>query len=83
MASGLVPVTTRVGAVPEFVDENCSLLCPAEDAGALAQAIEQLAASPELFCEMSKNTAANVRKDRAATGVVARELQLLGVDRRR
>src|SRR5690606_8282186 len=40
MASGLVPVTTAVGAIPEFVDEFSGVVVPPEDARALAEAIK-------------------------------------------
>ncbi|MGE3909516.1 MAG: glycosyltransferase family 4 protein [Chloroflexota bacterium] len=48
LAAGLPIIATRVGAVPEVVrDGQEAILVPPDDASALAQAIEQMAASPE------------------------------------
>jgi glycosyltransferase involved in cell wall biosynthesis len=44
MASGLPSVATRVGGVPELVDEQAGLLVPPADAAALADGIEAMAA---------------------------------------
>ena len=57
MASGLVPITNAVAAVPEFVDESCGILAAAEDAQALADGIEKLYYHPETFTRMSKAAA--------------------------
>ena len=76
MASGLVPVTTRTAAVPEFVDEDCGFLAPPEDARALASAIEALYLDPARFQRMSERAAARVRRDRAPEHTTARELAL-------
>lgn len=58
MSSGLVPVTTRTAAVPEYVPEDAGMLCPPEDALALADAILALQASPSTFLSMSRRAAA-------------------------
>jgi glycosyltransferase involved in cell wall biosynthesis len=76
MASGLVPITTRIAAVPEFVDEECGFLAPPEDATALAAAIEALYQDPVRFQRMSERAAARVRSDRSSTQTTARELAL-------
>lgn len=48
MAAGLPVVATRIGGIPEMVDENASgFLVPESDPTALASAIEQLLADPE------------------------------------
>jgi glycosyltransferase involved in cell wall biosynthesis len=47
LAAGLPIIATRVGAIPEVVrDGSEAELVPVDDAGALARAIERLAASP-------------------------------------
>ena len=77
MASGLVPVTTRIAAVPEFVDEECGFLAPPDDALALAAAIETLYLDPARFQRMSARAAARVRADRASAHTTMRELALI------
>ena len=76
MSSGLVPVTNSVGAIPEFVDETCAMLAPQEDAARLAESIEKLYHSPELFSAMSAAAAARVRKQSSCVRTVERELAL-------
>ncbi|WP_115261675.1 glycosyltransferase family protein [Micrococcus luteus] len=77
MSSGLVPITSNVAAIPEFVDENCGILAPAEDYVGLAEGIWQLAHSPETFLEMSQAAADRVRRQSAARVVVPQEISLL------
>lgn len=77
MASGLVPVTTAVAAVPEFVDETCGILCPPEDAQALADAIERLYHDPDLFLRLSEAAARRVRMQSDADLMIAREIAVL------
>ncbi|GGY25367.1 TIGR03088 family PEP-CTERM/XrtA system glycosyltransferase [Pseudoduganella albidiflava] len=49
MASGLPVVGTRVGGIPEVVDDGVTgLLVPPSDPGAMAAAFERYAGSPEL-----------------------------------
>jgi glycosyltransferase involved in cell wall biosynthesis len=48
MASGLPVVSTDVGSVREMIDESCGLIVRPEDEDALAEAIGQLAADPEM-----------------------------------
>ena len=77
MSSGLVPVTNAVAAIPEFVDDTCGILAPAEDYEAIADGIEKLYEDPELFLEMSKNAAARVRRQTSREYTVDRELALI------
>lgn len=76
MSSGLVPVTTAVAAVPEFADEQCAALVPAEDPVALAQALELLINDEQLFLSKSRNAAERVRAQSAISHVIAQELRL-------
>jgi len=76
MSSGLVPVTTRIAAVPEFVDDSCGFLAPPEDASALAAAIETLYRDPARFQRMSEEAAASVRRNRDTAHTTQRELAL-------
>ncbi|GGA66720.1 hypothetical protein GCM10011521_01080 [Arenimonas soli] len=79
MASGLVPVTTAAGAVPEFVDEDCGVLVPAEDVEALAGALLSLAADPDRFQALSRAAALRVRRQSDIRLIVDRELDWLGL----
>ena len=76
MSSGLVPVTNAVAAIPEFVDETCGMLAPPEDAAELAEAIEKLYQSPELFSAMSAAAAARVRRESSSAKTIDLELRL-------
>lgn len=78
MSSGLVPVTSAVAAVPEFVDSTCGFLAPAEDASGLADAIRELHAHPELFSSLSEAAAARVRQQSELSLVIQEELALMG-----
>lgn len=77
MASGLVPVTNAVAAIPEFVDESCAVLAPAEDHLAMARGIEDLVLNPSRFQQMSAAAAARVRRQSDASVVIDAELKLL------
>ncbi|KRD47286.1 hypothetical protein ASE27_02640 [Oerskovia sp. Root918] len=78
MSSGLVPVTTRVAAVPEFVDERSGILCEPESASSLAAAIIELVRDPEMFLRLSAGAAERVRAQVAGDLVVQAELTLVG-----
>ncbi|MBB5014461.1 glycosyltransferase family protein [Rehaibacterium terrae] len=80
MASGLVPVTNAVAAIPEFVDEGCGVLAPAEDHLAMAQGIENLVLDPDRFQQMSAAAAARVRRQSDASVVIDAELKILGAE---
>ena len=53
MASGLVPITNRVGAIPEFVDDECGFLAAPESFIELSDAIETLFLNSRTFQEKS------------------------------
>ncbi|MBB5014456.1 glycosyltransferase family protein [Rehaibacterium terrae] len=77
MACGMVPVTNPVGAVPEFVDGDCGMLCEPESPRALAEALLALVESPERFLSMSRAAAMQIRRSRSSDLVLARETDLL------
>ena len=77
MASGLVPITSRVAAIPEFVDETCAMLTPPDDAAAIAAAIEHLHDHPEHFTALSAAAAARVRRQAGHEITIPQELALL------
>lgn len=74
MASGLVPVTNSVAAIPEFVDATCGVLAPAEDADAIADAMLALAENPDRFAAMSVEAARRVRRQSGHELVIEREI---------
>ncbi|MFC8731653.1 FkbM family methyltransferase [Luteimicrobium sp. NPDC057192] len=80
MSSGMVPVTSGVSAVPEFVDEDCGFLAGAEDAGGLADGIDALYEDPDRFLRMSAAAAQRVRRQSDAARVIEQELGFMGFD---
>lgn len=78
MSSGLVPVTTSVAAIPEFVDELSGMLCEPESSSSLAAAITELVRDPELFLRLSRGAAERVRAQVAGDLIVRAELALIG-----
>lgn len=77
MASGLVPVTSAVAAIPEFTDEMCAICAPAEDSFALAEGIRRLYRDPQLFLKMSENAAVRVREQSSKQLTINKELSLI------
>jgi spore maturation protein CgeB/glycosyltransferase involved in cell wall biosynthesis len=77
MSSGLVPVTNAVAAIPEFADEECAILAPAEDAQAMATGIARLYNDPERFAAMSKAAAQRVRTQSRIAKTIAQEMELM------
>jgi glycosyltransferase involved in cell wall biosynthesis len=77
MSSGLVPVTTRVAAIPEFVDEQSGVLAEPESPQSLAEGILSIVRDKERFKCLSTNAAMRVRSQSAAEKIVQQELQLL------
>jgi glycosyltransferase involved in cell wall biosynthesis len=77
MASGLVPVTNAVSAVPEFVDGKCAALAPADDSDALADALWAMVEDPQLFLSRSAAATERVRRQSGQDRVIPAELALL------
>jgi glycosyltransferase involved in cell wall biosynthesis len=76
MASGLVPVTNAVAAIPEFVDDQCGILAGPEDADGLAAGLARLYEEPALYESLSRAAAARVRKQTDSEHVVGLEVGL-------
>lgn len=74
MSSGLVPITSAVAAVPEFVDGDCGFLVPGEDHHGLADAIRVLRADPQRYLRMSRAAAARVRRQSGAERIIEQEM---------
>ncbi|MDJ0768354.1 MAG: glycosyltransferase family 4 protein [Ilumatobacter sp.] len=77
MSSGLVPVTTAVAAVPEYVPEDAGVLCPPEDAACLAEAVLALQDDPDQFLERSRRAAAAVRASCGVERTIGAECELV------
>ncbi|MBW6475148.1 MAG: glycosyltransferase family 4 protein, partial [Anaerolineaceae bacterium] len=76
MASGLVPITNNVAAIPEFVDDTCGILAEGEDAEALAAGIATLYENPSMFLAMSQAAAARVQRQTCSKKTINQELLL-------
>lgn len=73
MAAGTPVVATRVGGVPDVVDDGCSgLLVPARDPSALAQAIVRLWRDPALRQRMGDDARRRVQPGYDISDLVAR-----------
>lgn len=79
MSSGLIPITNAVTAIPEFADETCAVLAPAEDAKSMAEEIMRIFASPKIFQAMSKSAAERTRAQCDETNTVRREAIMMGM----
>lgn len=78
MASGLVPVTTSIAAIPEFADDGCAELVAPESPAELAAALLRLAQSTRTFKRKSRAAAGRVRAQSDASRVIPQELAVLG-----
>ncbi|WP_457561867.1 glycosyltransferase family 4 protein [Caminibacter pacificus] len=77
MSSGLVPVTNKVAAIPEFVPENCAMLAEDNNVEQLAKGIEELYHNPDMFLEKSFNAAQHIRKICSPENTVNKEIELI------
>lgn len=78
MASGLPSVATAVGGNPELLDSpGLGRIVPPEDPGALAAAVLEMAASPELRARMGRAARERVREHHAVDVVLARWVEVL------
>lgn len=75
MSSGLVPVTSAVYAIPEFIDESCGFLAEGEDYKGLADAIEYLYKHPEVFLEKSAKSAERIRYQCGKNKMIQQEIE--------
>lgn len=75
-ASGLVPVTTSIAAIPEFVNSETAMLAEPENPTSLAKAIGTLADNPDMFVKMSRKTSEEAVKRLSMDGIIEQELSL-------
>jgi glycosyltransferase involved in cell wall biosynthesis len=76
MSSGLVPVTSRSSAIPEFVDDHRNGFLT-DGAAGIVRALSQLRANPSLFECASKAAAQDIRAKSALRYVADSELELM------
>ncbi|CTQ31886.1 glycosyltransferase family 4 protein [Jannaschia rubra] len=79
MAAGLPVVASRVGHLEEVIDPGTGLLCPPDDAGALADALARLAADPDLRARLGDAARADVLAHHTWDGVARRVLASAGL----
>lgn len=77
MSSGLVPITTGVAAIPEFVDASCGIVVDAEDYMAMSAAVEYLYRNPDEFSKLSKSAAQRARAQCGFEQTIGHELSLI------
>jgi glycosyltransferase involved in cell wall biosynthesis/spore maturation protein CgeB len=76
MASGLIPVSNAVTAIPEFVDSKCGILAPDEGYKEMADGIASLYENPDRFSQMSKAASERVIKQTASRKIIDKEVEL-------
>ncbi|MGQ2906754.1 MAG: methyltransferase domain-containing protein [Aliihoeflea sp.] len=76
MSSGLVPITTRVAAIPEFVDSDSGIVVEPENPTAIADAVEYLYRNPGEFERLSAGAAMRVRAQSGVSQTIAKEIEL-------
>lgn len=76
MSSGLVPITTNVTALPEFIDDSCGYLCEANNPSILADAIGHCVKNPTIFMAKSENAAKRAQKQCGEANTILKELEI-------
>lgn len=78
MASGLVPVTTNISAIPEFVEHRKSgLLAEPDNPVDLADKIESLYFNEDLFNRLSKQASESIINKCGKDVVIRKEMELI------
>lgn len=78
MSSGLVPVSTEISAIPEFVTHGVSgLLASPDDPEGLASCLEMLVSSPETFSRLSVQATKHAQETCGPRATTDREIQLI------
>ena len=77
MASGLVCITNRVTAIPEYIDEKCGVLVREDDPAAYADAIWRIKENPDMVAPMSKAAGERVRAQCGIDQTVSKEIALM------
>lgn len=75
MSSGLVPITNRIQAIPEFVPDECGLVVEPESASELANAMKEIYNNPEKYLLMSRKSSKYIQAKCAVDKVIAQEIK--------
>ncbi|KAB1640828.1 glycosyltransferase family 4 protein [Gulosibacter chungangensis] len=79
MASGLVPITNAVAAVPEFVNDEVAVLAGPEDVEGMVAGMIALFKSAERFQKMSRLASERVASQSGPRQTVAKEMVMMGL----
>lgn len=77
MASGLVPITNNVAAIPEFVDSFSGILAKPDSAEELAAGIKILVEDEKIFKSMSAAAVSKVEKISSVGLIITKELSFI------
>lgn len=78
MASGLVPLSTDIAAIPEFIEhEQSGLLGRAESSSDLVEFLERMHYDPDLFHHLSLGAADKVRRIAGPENTIHREIAMI------
>jgi len=77
MACGVPVVTTRSGAIPEYVNDKVGILVPERDAEALAQAMRKLLDNDKLRKELGSNARQYILENFDAQKTIAKTEEIL------
>jgi colanic acid/amylovoran biosynthesis glycosyltransferase len=75
MARGLAVIATETGGIPELLREGAGLIVPPNNAGALADAIQSLRLSPNLYFDLQVNGRKRVEDEFAVNRIVRSLIQ--------
>ncbi|MCG6658048.1 FkbM family methyltransferase [Halomonas campisalis] len=76
MSSGLVPVTSNVAAIPEFVGSECGIVASPESYVEMADGISKLYHSPDYFLGCSFSSSQSARRNVDQELVIKKEVLL-------
>ncbi len=78
MSSGMVPVSTEIAAIPEFVEQRASgLLASPESSLEIADLIEELYFDPELFLKLSESASTSIQRKCGWNATIGEEIALI------
>lgn len=76
MSSGLIPITSSVAAIPEYVKKDIDGII-SNDTNEICNAIIKIVRNPNLFKEMSFNAAYSMRKTCSTEHTVIKEIDII------
>lgn len=77
MGMGVVPVTNKVAAIPEFISSEEGILAEPESSSQLAEGICDLIKNPERFIKMSRSAAVRAIEQCGPESTVKKEIEIL------